>query len=306
LLIKNIDKILFIYDTRYNSLILHYGDGIEKLCIYINPEIYSDASDKNCLDAPNQKCSQKCSQKGEQKVDAPNPTLNTCSLDEIKLSTCSQSGEISLDEIKEKLKNTKKKIDVLQKIIDNHNNEITKLNEEMDELSELFDINSILFKHDCGIKINSRDQFRLLLNGSISSDSFMAEATTSDIVKLIKKNGVELKKLIMDKKFNINAKNKKEETLLEIVLEDGDENDEFAIFLLENDIDISPSVENDVKISGSTDLDEAYFNNAKRNNHIDLLVKYKSGIADYRLNELVKKHIKSNPTICTQKKSSKK
>jgi hypothetical protein len=283
-LIKNIDKIVWTAnvigglrektnndcffrrtcDDATNVLLLNYNEE-EKFTITLNKKISTTTIEK---------------------TDTPTKIFGLTILSELKEKTISTNTKIN---------DYQKKINECQKIINEYNNEIDTLNKDMIESKILAENIINLFKYECGLQISSSDKLMLLSKEFITTETFMAELTTSNIDNLIRSNVNELKKLITEKKFNINAKNKDEKTLLEITLNN---HETFAIFLLENDIDISPSVENDIKISGTSKMNEAYFNNAKRNNHIDLLVKNLSDIKGLRLTELVNEYVKSNPTTC--------
>lgn len=121
-------------------------------------------------------------------------------------------------------------------------------------------------------------------------DDLISGSTSIEIFSFIQSNGDnELRKLITDKIISINEKNKDDKTLLEITIKNHHE--KFAIFLLDNNIDITPSVKNDIKIIGSTEMNQAYYDNAIRNGHIDLLKTLHKEISGPCLKKLVESHL---------------
>jgi hypothetical protein len=289
-LVKNCDKIVYKYDDTTNILLLYYDDGEEKFTIHLDRSkkinFIADTSVKSTLDSfvelPEEiKIKEiNCKKAEEEKIINDHQKI----MDEHKKIRDDHQKIIDEyhNEFKRKQAEENKIIDDHQKIIDDHqkiiNEHYDKINKFNIEITEINDQNDF------------NDRFELLSKGIITYECFVAHSTTSDIEKLIARNCDQLKKLIIHKKFYINTKNKEGKTLLQITL---GSYENFPIFLLENDIDISPSVKYDVKLNKSTFTNNAYFNNAKRNNHIDLLVTYRNDICNDHLKRLVDEHIKS-------------
>jgi hypothetical protein len=281
-LIKNNDKIDFRYvDATTNNIVLFYDDGMEKFSIPLNKKINMDTHEKI-------------------KSTAAIKLIDTL-FDQIKIkikeNKCKKTEEEKKIEDHKKIINDYQKIiDDHQKIIDDHQKIIkdhtNKVNIFDGEIIDLFETLKVLFKHEAGIQLNFDDNDKLLSKEIITYEHFIANSIACDIDTLIgkRKNCKQLQKLIIDKKININIKNKEGMSLLGISIK---KHNDFPIFLLENDIDISFSVEHDVKIHNSTELDQAYFNNAKRNNRLDLLVSHCDYIHSFSLKQLVEEHIKS-------------
>jgi hypothetical protein len=282
-LIKNDVKIVYRFDSVDNILLLDYDDGKEKFTIYLNKKI--------CLDTDT-------SEKSTGTTETPSSTTETpSSTTETPSGTTLRSLDVLFEEIKEKVKEIKckkaeekKLIDYHKKIIDDHQNEINKLNKNMTDFYDQLDFLHVLNKYECEMPLTLSDKLKLFSKEIITAEYFIVNSTTPDIKELIKNYQVQLRKLITDKKFNINTKNIEGKTLLEISLRDYEK---FGIFLLENDIDITPSVKNDIMNVGSSPMNEAYFDNAKRNTHLDLLVKYNSDIRGGRLQQLIYKYMHS-------------
>jgi hypothetical protein len=285
-LIKNINKIVWMYNIVDNILILDYNDGIENFNMILDKKILESDSQVSTIEQSNSKVSTT-----KQSIDS---TFNPCNGNKIP------DDYTLLYELEKKIMSTNKIIDDHQKIIrdnqkiiDEHRNEITRLNKEIIESKDQVEnfLNSIKYK--CGIKLTSSDKLKLLSKGIINWESFMADSAASNIIELFDYNGDEFRKLIIDKKNNINAKNKDGQTLWDISLKV--QYYSLALFLLDNDINISSSVENDVRnlANGYQKMSKAYFDNAKRNNHIDFLVKHYDNIQCSHLKSLVSEHVNS-------------
>jgi hypothetical protein len=277
-LIKNNDKINCRYFDATN-MALDYDDGMENFSVPLNKKINTPSALEGEVD-----------------------TSNKSSIKSFSVSF--NEIEKKLKEINHKKKEEEKIIDDHQKIIDDgqkiikeSNTKVNKLNIEITELNEQIDTYYNLLKYESGMPINFSDTIKLLSKELITYEHFVINSTAYDINKITRheyfnqlKCVDQLKKLIADKKFNINTKNKEGKTLLEITWK---EHVKIPMLLLENDIDISSSVKNDIKIHNTDPLNRAYFDNATRNNHLDLLVTHHDDIYDFYLKQLVDEHIKS-------------
>jgi hypothetical protein len=287
-LLKNNDKIIYKYDDAIETIVLDYDDGMEKFSICLNKKLNLppllksiDISEKiKSFDALSVEITEKIKE-----ID--------CKKDEEEKII--DNHQKIIDNHQKIIDEQKKIIDEQKKIINEHHHNICTLNTQSTELGKQIDCYSILLKHKCGIQLNLNDRFGLLLKEFITFEHFMANSTASDINELINIRRNQFEKLIIDKKFNINTKNKEGKTLLEITLVDYDF---FPIFLLQNDIDILPSIKNDIKIHKyCSNIGQAYFDNAKRNGHIDFLVTHRNDIRGIYLKELVDQYIKTIPSL---------
>jgi hypothetical protein len=263
-LIKNNDKIICKFDDATKTVVLNYDDGIEKFSICLSKKISLDTAETII-------------------------TKSSLGLDDIKekikeINCKKAEKEKIINDHQQKINHQQRTISVHKKVITEHNDKINELNKEITELNDSNNFYLILIKHEYGVQLENSEMFKLLLKGIITSEYFMANTTASNFTNLICSDYDQLKKLITDKKININARTKDDKTLLEITLRNYEK---FAIFLLENNIDISLSVKNDVKISSSGSMNQAYFDNAKRNNHLDLLATHFTDIEGACLLRLV-------------------
>jgi hypothetical protein len=294
LLIKCGDKIVYRYDNIANKLMLDYDDGEEKFTIFLDKEISVDTTEKKSYvplmgglnDISLEEIKEKVKEINHKKAEEEKIINDHQKI----IDNHQQIIDAYHNEFKHKKAEVKKIIDDHQKIIDGHRIEINKMNKDMIEINDQFDSLNILNKYKWGVQLECNDMLKLLSKEIISVEYFITNSIAPDIVILIKNKDEQLRKLITDKKININIKNKEEKTLLEISLK---KSENFAIFLLKNDIDILPSIKNDVDVMGSVEMNEEYFNNAKRNNHLDLLVTHIDKIQGGRLRRLVNDYIES-------------
>jgi hypothetical protein len=297
---KNNDKInCRRFDDATNTLMLNYDDGTEKFSVPLNKKIISGSTNKFestiksfvvLLDEVKEKVKKiNCKKTEENKIIDNHQKI---------IDAHKKIIDDHRNEFERKAAEEKKIIDDHQKIINEHCDKVNRLDCEMTESVDQIDFYSIMIKHDCGLKLNINDSIKLLSKEIITYEHLVANSTSCDIVELINAKSDQLKKLIIDKNFNINTKNKEGKTLLEISLK---KYVDFPIFLLKNDIDISLSVKNDVKNFlfdiYCTGVVHTYFDNAIRNNHLDLLVTHYNDIAHPTLRLLIDEYKKSTPSL---------